>query len=439
MVKKLSYKSKNNNDKIKDKKDDMIISSNVISQNTKTAKRTPKTKMIGNSTTISHTETYGINILGSSEFSLSSTWAVQPGIASYSRGTPLGSWLPQIAGNFDNYEILNLRYTYRAACSTLEPGLVVFGYEPNPEGSAPLSYQELRNMHSVDGSAHANLTFDVTNHVKKPLLIRKKQVVNPPSYDAGKIYLATIGCTDNAKLGFVDVSYVVRLFNPQSQANTTEIIPAIFETTKPTQVLRYTGDFGQNINVANNCLAAFSDVLAVTGTTNGANLASIVQFVIPAFDFNINGCIFKDTARSIRHFQMVHTGRYRLEVNYNCDFEDLKLFSVIPIVRTVGNSWQIARQQVCTSVDGTSPAYLNVAPKGHRGFSGTAVGDPNPGTDMPLIVSFDLALEAGMYLAICFGVKSYNSVSTSNANISFRSGLGEQVFTITYLGPLLVE
>jgi len=85
MVKKLSNKSKNNNDKIKDKKDDMIISSNVISQNTKTAKRTPKTKMIGNSTTISHTETYGINILGSSEFSLSSTWAVQPGIASYSR------------------------------------------------------------------------------------------------------------------------------------------------------------------------------------------------------------------------------------------------------------------------------------------------------------------------------------------------------------------
>ena len=154
----------------------------------KSGPRIPKTVSSGNGTIVTHTETYGVNVTGSDPFTVFATWALQPGLKSYSRGSPLGQWLPEIAQNFDNYEIESLRFKFRSACSTLTTGLAVFGFEPNPEGAVPSTYQEMRNMYSVDGSVHANLTFDVSSRVRKKLLIRKGSVVNLPSYDAGKVY-----------------------------------------------------------------------------------------------------------------------------------------------------------------------------------------------------------------------------------------------------------
>ena len=250
----------------------------------KSGPRQPKTTMSRNATVVTHTETYGANVVGTSDFSLVSTWALQPGLSTYSRGSPLGQWLPQIAQNFDNYEIESLKFKFRTACSTLTTGLVVFGFEPNPEGTAPTTYQELRNMYSVDGSAHANLVFDVSNKVKRRLLIRKTTVNNLPSYDAGRVYMATIGVNDSSLVGFVDVEYRIRLINPQSATTSNE--PAALIAIKPTAMQRWSCTFAGDAECASQATACYNALLANCSNA-GAPLAIVVQGTNQAIDDNL--------------------------------------------------------------------------------------------------------------------------------------------------------
>jgi len=426
-------KSKNNN-KVKES---VKISTNSISINNKTGSRSPKTMTMGNSTILSHTETYGVNITGSANYETFATFAVQPGISTYSRGSPLGQWLPQIAANFDNYEILSLKLTYRSACSTLEPGLIIFAYEPNPEGTTPVSYQEIRNMHSVDGSVHANLSFDVSKLVKRPYLIRKRAVVNLPSYDAGKIYISTIGCTDDAKLGFVDVTYSVRLYNPQSQNSSTEIVPITFNPVAPVQLVRVTGVTGATINAASAANDVTSVLLAQTNTTIGANLFAAGNYASPALNLNFSGMKFVDSAANRYHWVCNYSGRYRVDYIYNCDFEDLKLFASAIMTRIGAGPWVIAQQQIVSVIDGSDPQFIDTVPVGHRGFTGVVTLDPNPATDLPLVGSHEISILQGHYLTVAIGVQEYNNVSTTTANVKFVAGRGNQCnIRFTYLGPI---
>lgn len=432
-------KSKNNNNNDK-KSDGMVsVSNNTISQNTKAGARRPMTRSVANGTVLTHTETYGVNITGSAAFETIATFAVQPGITTYQRGSPLGQWLPQIAQNFDNYEIQSLKFNFRSACSTLEPGLVVMGFEPNPEGTTPSSYQELRNMYSVDGSVHANLSLDVSRLVRRPLLIRKRAVINLPSYDAGKIYISTIGCTDNAKLGFVDVSYSIRLFNPQSSNTTTSSIPVVFSPCSPCQLIRVTGVSSSTINVADNSNDVLSTLLNNALTIAGSTLVLSGAFAAPAMDHNYNGFRFKDVAAVRNHWQILSSGRYRLKYDLNLDFQDLGLFCSAPFTRLPAQSWTIAQRQIVNFTDGTDVSYIDVTPMGHRGFSGTAVGDPNPATDLPMWGDYEIACVAGSFLTVAVGVQTYNNISTTTANVKFVAGRGYQgTFTLNYLGPLEV-
>lgn len=435
---KKSKKNKNNK-KNENSMDIVSVSNNTISQNTKAGARRPQTRSVANGTILTHTETYGINITGSSDFGIFATFAVQPGITSYQRGLPLGSWLPQIAQNFDNYEILSLKFNFRSACSTLEPGLVVMGYEPNPEGSFPTSYQELRNMYSVDGSVHANLSLDVSRLVKRPLLIRKRAVINLPSYDAGKVYISTIGCTDNAKIGFVDVSYSIRLFNPQSSATTTSSIPVVFAPATPRQVWRVTGVPSATINAATACNDVVGALLNGFHLASGSSLFTGGAFSAPAVNFDYNGFKFVDSATTRFHWKCLASGRYRIQYEINADFEDLKLFCSVPLVRLPSQSWILAQTQIVMLTDGTDIGYLDCDPIGHRGFSGTAVSDPNPATDLPLWGDYEIAISAESFLTIAVGVQTYNSVSTTTANVKFASGRGYPGhFSFQYLGPLEV-
>jgi hypothetical protein len=420
------------------KSDKVEISANSISINNKTGARRPMTKTSRDSTVLTHTETYGVNILGTANFSNFATFALQPGITTYNKGSPLGQWLPQIAGNFDNYEIISLKFTYRSACSTLEPGLVIFGFEPNPEGTLPTSYQELRNMYSVDGSVHANLTFDVSKLVRKSLLIRKRAVINLPSYDAGKVYVATIGCTDAAKLGFVDVSYSIRLFNPQAQNSSTDIVPYTFQSPFPVQrIVVNSVPSSSTINAATDACSTTSLLLSQTLSSSGAPLASIVNVAIPALNLNFGGMKFVDSATNRYHLQCAYTGRYRINYTFNVDFQDLKLFSSAVFTRLPGSAWTIAQEQVVLVTDGSSPTYISTLPIGHRGFTGTAALDPDPATDLPMCGCIEFSMAATSYFTIAVGVQEYNSVSTTTANVKFVSGRGYPLtIDLVYLGPL---
>lgn len=403
--------------------------------------RIPRTMSTKNGTVVSHTETYGTNVIGTSDFGLFSTWAIQPGLSTYSRGSPLGQWLPQIAQNFDTYEIESLKFKFRTACSTLTTGLVMFGYEPNPEGTVPSSYQELRNMYSVDGSAHANLSFDVSSRVKKRLLVRKGNVVNLPSYDAGKVYFATIGVNDNALVGFVDVEYRIKLTNPQSVLSSTEVVPINPGKPNPTELYTINTSSLANQNCATDCDAVFNAALASPYVKTGAVL-SIVKITgnVAINDTVENGCKFVCPLRTDwRGIEIAKRGQYRLTWSGGLGYEDLKMFcfALFGKETTSGNVFTRAQYTVYSGIDGSGVALIQTPIYRHRGFTGTAVGDPNPGTEVWPVFTWEFDAPSDFYfIKIMAGVLTYNSVSTTTANINGYSGIGNTHMKLEYLGPL---
>jgi len=411
---------------------------NMVSVNTRTGDRMPRTSTTNGSTTVSHTETYGINVTGSSDYELFSTWAIQPGLTSYSNGSPLGSWLPQIANNFDNYEVIGLKFNYRAACSTLQPGLVVFGFEPNPEGVPPTTYQELRNMHSADGSAHAPLSFDVGARCRKSLLTRKSAVVNLPTYDAGKVYFATVGCDEGAKLGFIDVTYQIRLFNPQSITSATALPKYSGISVLPSQVFVSSTPNSNTINAATAAGGVFSDFMCSSVSFSGATLGAIITQAAPALSLTVgDGHKFVEAATTYKQLLIAYTGRYRVSAQLPFDWEDLKMFSVVPVVLRSG-SWVLPSSEVYVDPLSTTVGSVNNYPIGFRGFSGVATGDPNPGTDLSCNGTWEMTLKAGDKMIIAVGVRTYNSVSTTTANVKYPTGLGGPLLRLDYLGPSLL-
>nr|WRQ65778.1 structural protein [Tolivirales sp.] len=404
----------------------------------KSGARMPKTVQAGMGTVVSHTETYGVNVTGTNQFSVFANWALQPGIKTYSRGTPLGQWLPEIAQNFDTYEILQLKFRFRTACSTLTPGLAAFAYEPNPDGSVPTTFQELRNMYSVDGSVHANLSFDISNKVHKKLLVRKTNVVNLPSYDAGRVYFSTIGVTDGSLIGFVDVEYKIKLTNPQSSITSTIVVPANPMLPIPTQ--RWTYNYGGEATA--NCASACdfpSIAFASNASFTGASLLSKMNRAFGAVDVEPEvGCKFVHPSRSSVATLVANVaGRYRLRFTPKWDWEDLKMFCLCPFVSAKDEPAHVRGEyQVYSDISTGTVTTLPVSIYTHRGFSGTAVGDPNPGTDVWPTFTWEVNLGAGDDVSILIGNLLYNSVS-GTAGIVGRSNLGLTELLVEYLGTII--
>lgn len=397
--------------------------------------RMPRTEMRNGGTVVSHTETYGVNVTGTDPYTVFATWALQPGLKVYSRGSPLGMWLAEIAQNFDNYEIESLKFKFRTACSTQTSGLAVFGFEPNPEGTTPTTYQEMRNMLSVDGSVHSNLSFDVTNRVRRKLLIRKGPVVNLPSYDAGKVYFATIGVGNNALIGFIDVEYRVRLYNPQAVG--TDIVPVANPLQPlPTQRLVWDAAGMASIDCSENSFTPFESFITYA-VSAGATLVGGQNRSVAAFDQSFDsGCHYKFGAGTARTMRILNAGRYRLTFSPRWDWADLKVFTLAPFTSSqASNQLAPAVSQVYTTLGGTV-GTIPIDHKTHRGFTGTAVGDPNPGTDVWPTFVWDVVVDAEDDIHILVGNLVYN-VTAAGTNIVGRSNLGVTTLLVEYLGPKL--
>ena len=404
-----------------------------IANVSKQGNRTPKTIATAKGTVVSHTETYGVNVTGSDPFQVFATWALNPGLSSFNKGSPLGQWLPQIAQNFDNYEIEMLRFKFRTACSTLTTGLAVFGFEPNPEGSVPTTYQEMRNMYSSDGSVHANLVFDVSSRVRRKLLIRKGSVVNLPSYDAGKVYFSTIGVTGNALIGFVDVEYRIRLTNPQSSVTT--ITPVV--NSLPTPQQRWSANLSgmPSLNSATES-DHFTNQFLSSATAEGAPLFSVVTETYNSVADNYSGCSYNWPLRTgYRTLNCNVSGRYRLVLYPKIGFEDLKMFCFTVYTMKVGSpAPELATRRVFSSVDGAQLTTFTAEHYNHRGFTGVATGDPNPGTEVWPSIEWFIDVQKDENVILPIGVLTYNSVSTTTANIVGYSGLGKTTLCFEYLG-----
>lgn len=411
----------------------------TIAVSNKSGPRVPRAVQSGNGTVVTHTETYGVNVTGSDPFSVFATWALQPGLKTYSRGSPLGQWLPEIAQNFDTYEIEQLRFKFRTACSTLTTGLAVFGFEPNPEGTSPTTYQELRNMYSADVSVHSNLTFDVSSRCRKKLLIRKGGVVNLPSYDAGKVYFATIGVTGNALIGFVDVEYRIRLSNPQASITSSTLVPVNPQLPLPTQRYVLDASVMPSVDCSASSDEAFSRFIGSAVTTGAVSLTKVAARNYLATNVNLdNGCKFVHGARTLYN-QLIfnYSGRFRVRFNPKWDWKDLNMFAIVPFGGGPGVAMSRYNYQVYNNIDGSGMADLPCQIYTHRGFTGVATLDPDPGTDVWPSMEWDVNVVASDGMIIMIGFLDYNGKSTA-ATVTGRAGLGNTELLITYLGPTVV-
>lgn len=192
----------------------------VLAYNTKSKNKGAKLSSNNGVTRVSHREVVSEAVICNSAFGVTHTIAVQPAISTYSHGSPLGNWLPKIASEYDHYQFEMLKLHYVPTCATTQAGLVVLSCDPNPEGSPPDSFSNMKNMKdAVTGPARERLTLDVTSIVKKQLLTRDAAVQSFPLYDAGRLFVASMAGTD-VSVGYIEVEYVVRLSNPQTGPRT---------------------------------------------------------------------------------------------------------------------------------------------------------------------------------------------------------------------------
>jgi hypothetical protein len=298
----------------------------------------------------------------------------------------------------------------------------------------------MRNMFSTDGSVHTNIVFDVSSKVKGKRLIRKGPVVNLPSYDLGKIYFATIGVTDNALCGFIDVEYSVRLTNPQAAQTSTDVVNTVV-SLPIAPVQRWEVDYGSYGNV--NCAAVSCDIwnymLQAARVPIGANLASVSSWNIDAYnDTLLTGNKFVSSAGTgIRLMKIAKKGRYQLRFQPRLDWEDLKMFALTLYHYYAGGRTHCSKQ-VYTTLDGASVQSIPTEVLAHRGFTGTAVGDPNPATEVHPVFTFNFdATKDNFDIMLRIGVLNYNDVSTTTANARGRPGLGDSIIELQYMGPYI--
>lgn len=398
---------------------------------------TPKTMVSPNGTVVSHSEVCAADILAYSLFTVNDNFAVQPAITTASRGEPLFSWLPSLGKQYDNYEFLHLSLHYYTSASALRGGLVMMAYEPNPDAREPSDFPGLRNMHSVSGAVRENLSFDVTQWVKgRKLLSRIGGVVALPLYDAGRLFLATIG-GDGLSCGYVEVKYTVKLSNPQTAS--AVVIPKDLSPSLPTVVFASNVQTESAYNCATNSSYPFN-AFCLSALVNGdLGLLSIANRSMPAYNFSIqNGCKYVDAGGPNSIIECLVKGRYRARLQWNGDFEDLKLFSMVPVKSSAPYTTAVVPSIKNICLDGTTADTVCI-PATHRGFTGVAALDPNPATDLPLVGEWEFDLAPTERLAFALGIRTYNNVSVSTANYQIKVGTGPSFIRVEYLGPQVVD
>jgi hypothetical protein len=351
----------------------------------------------------------------------------------------LGTWLPKIAAEYDNYCFESLKIHFTTSASSLQKGTILMAYDPNPDSAAPASFSDLRNMaHAVTGPARENLTLDISSIVKtKKLLTRTKAVSSYPVYDAGRIFLgSTLG--DSAAVGYFEVEYKVRFMNPQTSPSTEQIAvstapPAVVFTDDGTGAA---GTFYFGTSNATRCATALSNVLfrqVPIGDANLINLNNPTQAYPASGSVIVGGVTYSWAANTNNtNFLFSYPGRYRLTAIINGDWGDYATYGA-SILR-VSNSALAAAVDKTVTTSG-SVVDIPLIPGSIRGFSNPTVGPDDFG--MVIDQTFAVVDTVTPY-TLAFGVRN-NAAIAENANAAYASNpasYGASFVKLEYLGPL---
>lgn len=187
-----------------------------IASNYRVQPRQPKISMNGKDTVIEGHELIA-TISGSTAFA-STRYRINPGLALY-------PWLSERARGWEQYRFERLSYDYVPSDAvTTTPGSVYLAADYDPSDPAPST---LSDMSTYETQANGRVYDRVSLSFSQKEMYRagngKKIRCGPVAgdltlYDSGSLSLATVGCSGAIPLGFLWVSYRIRLFSVQKSS-----------------------------------------------------------------------------------------------------------------------------------------------------------------------------------------------------------------------------
>jgi len=461
-------KSANNNSADKTKK--AVVRSAPIAVTTSRKAVDKKITQKGDLVTIHHRELLVSSYVASSQFSVDSRIALNPGLSSYSSGSPMGTWLPSIAKNYDRYRFKKLMFHFTTYAATTTPGMIVMSYDPNPENANPSTLAEAQNSFFRNGSIHDNVTFDVTSKLPTDFkFTRSGPVTTLTTYDAGFVNFSSIGSTGTA-VGLIEVEYVVEFKQPQSGTSGGVSLPSsplmpmqIIETRIPngtTAQVYETALSGGDVFVAqammNTNTVTYGQPLIEQGFVMTATQQTGGNWVYPNGSSRSPGTVNSVTFNALvdatnypigglarPFFRFPYPGRYRIDVEAPWDigiqstagyglFGFKRLPATGPSPTWVSPLWEYSK------LDGTADVIRYDRVFVQMGAENSSTS-PKTAGDSTFRFTFELAANPDEYYALLTGTEVETLVAAT-CKLTTRGTVSPYPrFIITYLGPRLTE
>lgn len=128
-------------------------------------------------------------------------------------------WLASVAGQFEKYKFHKLVFRYKNLKGTSSPGNVILSHDVDSlDASPPSSIAMTQGSSWADGAPWSVFSLDC--HGSPELFTRASAVASSDlkTYDYGKLFVGTEGCTDSSIHGYLEVIYDVELMYKQPAA-----------------------------------------------------------------------------------------------------------------------------------------------------------------------------------------------------------------------------
>jgi len=469
MVKNRQSNKRNGTKMPKQQKKSVVVKTTPIA--TTSSRKSVNKRIIqkGDVVQIHHRELLQATYVASSLYSVDSRIALNPGLSTYSGGSPMATWLPSIATNYDRYRFKSLKFHFRTYAATTTPGMIIMSYDPNPDNANPASLSETQNMHSIDGSVHENLTFDLTTKLTPEFkYVRTGTVVSLPNYDQGFVNFSSIGSSGNP-VGIIEVEYVVEFKQPQAGNSSTPILPNI--PVLPTQVLEATtfadgivdtlyswGSTFGNINAPMTIFKGSSTYGASLVSLSTVNTASTViggKWQYPNGSGSsigtVGNCLFKTDDRAWAmdglkrtFFQFFRSGRYkvRIEAPFDVNVNYTAAYQLFAYRKTASTgpspAWSLPLIEAI-GIDGTVSAYKGQRIHVQQGVQNAATV-PQTAGDSTQYFEFEIAADLDDCYVLAGGAAYAVCPQTGDCALTARTSVtAPSRMVIQYLGPRLTQ
>lgn len=428
------------------------VSASNVASNTKTVSRSPNLSMARGATSVTHREVAIETVNNSSSYAVQSTFSIQPALSVPSHGLPMGSWIPSIAKEYDNYEFTSLKVHFVTTCSTLTPGLTILTFDPNPDGAPPTTFSAARNAQAcVTAPARTNVSLDLTKFVKnRKLLTRVGPVTSYPLYDVGRLFVATTAGEGSSSIGYLEFEYTLKLSNPQSELGTGT---RAFDLAAPL----YPTYSSIGTTVANG-------TTVYVGTTDASRSAGLIHhYMISSPASTFGSPLFVEQPLALRNADMSYVspssgvtysynstfgvpsmkmkalGRYKISVLLPGDYLDLATYGMEWLVWKRGVNMSGGSPTLTTDQTLDANGSLVLIPSDYavvRGFKTLETAGATSKCDLALsLETYFVVSDLEDRFMLGVGVRNVTEITqNATASYKFADDLGKFRFKIEFIG-----